>query len=146
MLLQLLPYQVALKKYRIYVGNMDSPTACGLRETDLPWGEFISVTRSGNTYFYNQFGIPNYFFVSEEELNLASDSKYWNNISIIAGEQRKKGIKNYHQTLEQNNCDIQTRLRYLEEELIDGLMYIEWIKAYIAESKMKSMSKEGTKS
>ena len=38
----------------------------------------------------------------------------------------------YGQGLECNPADIVTRLNYLEEELIDALMYIEWAKDYIA--------------
>ncbi|MBQ0113301.1 MAG: hypothetical protein KBT03_09250 [Bacteroidales bacterium] len=46
--------------------------------------------------------------------------------------QTEKGIKTYGQTLEQNTkmTDIE-RLEYLEEELIDALMYIEHIKANV---------------
>lgn len=56
------------------------------------------------------------------------DNPYWQNITSIADKQRDKGIKTYGQGLECNNWDIAKRLRYLEEELIDALMYIEWIK------------------
>lgn len=53
---------------------------------------------------------------------------YWERISAIYERQRAKGIEIYGQGLESNPADILTRLTYLEEELIDGLMYIEWIK------------------
>lgn len=55
---------------------------------------------------------------------------YWDNITKMYEKQRKKGIETYGQTLEDNHSltDIE-RLEYLEEELIDGLMYIEHIKA-----------------
>lgn len=53
---------------------------------------------------------------------------YWERISAISERQRAKGIEIYGQGLESNPADILTRLTYLEEELIDGLMYIEWIK------------------
>lgn len=56
------------------------------------------------------------------------DNPYWQNITSIADKQRDKGIKTYGQGLECNTWDIAKRLRYLEEELIDALMYIEWIK------------------
>lgn len=42
-------------------------------------------------------------------------------------------MKTYGQGLENNPAAILTRLTYLEEELIDGLMYIEWIKDKIKE-------------
>ena len=57
---------------------------------------------------------------------------YWENIEAISARQRKKGIDTYGQGLEENPADIVTRLNYLEEELIDALMYIEWAKDYIA--------------
>lgn len=53
---------------------------------------------------------------------------YWENIEAIAVRQRKKGIDTYGQGLEENPADMVTRLTYLEEELIDALMYCEWIK------------------
>lgn len=56
---------------------------------------------------------------------------YWENIEVIAARQRQKGIDTYGQGLEENPADMVTRLTYLEEELIDALMYIEWAKDYI---------------
>lgn len=61
-----------------------------------------------------------------------ADNPYWANIEAIAARQRKKGIETYGQGLEANPADIITRLTYLEEELVDALMYIEWAKDYIA--------------
>ena len=60
------------------------------------------------------------------------NNPYWKNIQAIADRQRKKGIDTYGQGLEENPADMVTRLTYLEEELIDALMYIEWAKDYIA--------------
>ena len=57
-----------------------------------------------------------------------ADNPYWANIEAIAARQRQKGIDTYGQGLEANPADIMTRLTYLEEELVDALMYIEWIK------------------
>lgn len=58
------------------------------------------------------------------------DNRYWDNITAMYNRQRKKGIETYGQTLEENDSltDLQ-KLEYLQEELIDGLMYIEHIKA-----------------
>jgi hypothetical protein len=58
-------------------------------------------------------------------------NQYWNNICAIAEKQRAKGMKTYGMGLEENKKDIITRIEYLEEELIDALMYCEWIKAQI---------------
>ena len=60
-----------------------------------------------------------------------ADNPYWANIEAIAARQRQKGIDTYGQGLEANPADIMTRLTYLEEELVDALMYIEWAKDYI---------------
>lgn len=59
------------------------------------------------------------------------ESKYWNNICAIAERQRKKGFATYGQGLEDNQKDIITRIEYLQEELVDALMYCEWIKEQI---------------
>ena len=53
---------------------------------------------------------------------------YWERITATAERQREKGLREYGQGLEANPADIVTRLNYLEEELIDALMYCEWIK------------------
>ena len=63
---------------------------------------------------------------------MARNNPYWQNIQDIADRQRQKGIDTYGQGLEENPADMATRLTYLEEELIDALMYIEWAKDYIA--------------
>lgn len=59
------------------------------------------------------------------------DNPYWKNICAIADRQREKGIKTYGSGIEDNPADIITRIEYLEEELVDALMYCEWIKDYI---------------
>ena len=56
------------------------------------------------------------------------NNPYWQNIQAIAARQRQKGSDTYGQGLEENPADMVTRLTYLEEELIDALMYCEWIK------------------
>ena len=56
---------------------------------------------------------------------------YWNNICSIAERQRAKGMETYGTGIEDNHADIITRIEYLEEEMVDALMYCEWIKDYI---------------
>lgn len=57
-------------------------------------------------------------------------SDYWANVCEIQKKQTKKGLEKYGQRLEDNvSLSPIERLEYLEEELIDGLMYIEHIKA-----------------
>ena len=59
------------------------------------------------------------------------NNPYWERISAIADRQRAKGMETYGQGLESNPADITQRLEWLEEELIDGLMYIEHIKEWL---------------
>ena len=63
------------------------------------------------------------------------NNPYWNNICTIAERQRKKGMETYGKGLEDNQKDIITRIEYLEEELVDALMYCEWIKNQIGGAK-----------
>ena len=66
---------------------------------------------------------------------MARNNPYWQNIQDIADRQRQKGIDTYGQGLEENQADIITRLTYLEEELVDALMYIEWAKEYLSHNR-----------
>lgn len=59
------------------------------------------------------------------------NNPYWERICKLADKQRSKGINTYGRGLEDNPMTIEERLTYLEEELIDGLMYIEHIKSYL---------------
>ena len=61
------------------------------------------------------------------------ESPYWERICKLSERQRAKGIKTYGQGLENNPMGIVGRLTYLEEELVDALMYCEWIKDKLAE-------------
>lgn len=56
---------------------------------------------------------------------------YWQNICSIADRQRRKGFRTYGKGIEDNPADIIKRIEYLQEELVDGLMYCEWIKDYL---------------
>lgn len=58
-----------------------------------------------------------------------SANPYWDNVCKIAERQRNKGLRKYGFGLEDNPLDARERLEYLEEELVDALMYIEHIKA-----------------
>ncbi len=58
-----------------------------------------------------------------------ADNKYWNNICEIAHKQRSKGLREYGQGLENNiTPSAVERLTYIQEELVDALMYCEWLK------------------
>lgn len=56
------------------------------------------------------------------------NNPYWKNICAIAERQRAKGISIYGQGIEANPAEVITRIEYLQEELVDALMYCEWIK------------------
>ena len=59
---------------------------------------------------------------------------YWANVCAIQKRQTEKGIRTYGQRLEDNkSLTPLQRLEYLEEELIDALMYIEHIKTLFPE-------------
>lgn len=63
-------------------------------------------------------------------------SKYWSNICDIWKHQEEKGMKKYGMSLEENKLmDLETRIRFMEEEAIDMLMYMEHIKAMLKEIK-----------
>ena len=53
---------------------------------------------------------------------------YWENITRLAERQRAKGIETYGHGLEDNPAAVLNRIEYIEEELIDALMYLEWLK------------------
>ena len=68
---------------------------------------------------------------------------YWKNICEMQEKQTKKGMNKYGQMLEENDTlTIIERITYLQEELIDGLMYCEHIKSMLSE---KTCSRCGTK-
>ena len=56
------------------------------------------------------------------------ENPYWERICKLSDRQRAKGLATYGQGLEKNPADILKRIDHLEEELIDGLMYCEWLK------------------
>lgn len=57
------------------------------------------------------------------------ENKYWDGITSIYNKQREKGVSKYGQVLEDNTVlDKEEVITYLQEELIDGLMYCEHLK------------------
>ena len=58
---------------------------------------------------------------------------YWDRITDIYHHQREKGLKKYGLPLEDNPASIDTRLRYIEEELVDALMCCEWVRDKLQE-------------
>ena len=60
---------------------------------------------------------------------------YWERICKLSERQRAKGMETYGQGLEMNPADIVKRINHLQEELVDALMYCEWIKDKVMEEK-----------
>ena len=57
------------------------------------------------------------------------ENPYWERITTIADAQRAKGIITYGQGLEDNKSPSPAeRIQYLQEEMVDALMYCEWLK------------------
>lgn len=65
------------------------------------------------------------------------DNPYWERICKLSERQRAKGMSTYGKGLENNTAAMLERISHLEEELIDGLMYCEWIKDKLEEGEEK---------
>lgn len=73
-----------------------------------------------------------YITVEKDDIN-----PYWERVCEMADKQRAKGLETYGQGLEANPADMLKRIEHLQEELIDGLMYCEWIKDKLMEMEGK---------
>lgn len=67
------------------------------------------------------------------------DNPYWKRICKLSERQRAKGMETYGQGLENNPAALIERINHLEEELIDALMYCEWIKEKFCENKKPTL-------
>lgn len=80
----------------------------------------------------NKHGEENISYVydgSKLEITIKSQSnKYREQIIELLDSQRKKGIKEYGQTLEDNDLSMNERIDHIAEELIDGLQYLLHVK------------------
>lgn len=72
------------------------------------------------------------------------DNPYWERICKLSERQREKGMKTYGQGLESNPAAIMSRIEYLQEELVDALMYCEWIKDKIREMESEPNEQRNT--
>lgn len=92
---------------------------------------FEELTSDDPVYCYECLNFDRW----EPEFNQEStENPYWERITAIADKQREKGMSKYGQGLEANPADILARINHLQEELIDGLMYCEWIKEWVQEN------------
>ena len=53
---------------------------------------------------------------------------YWARVCKLSEHQRAKGMEKYGYGLESNPATIVERINHLQEELVDALMYCEWLK------------------
>ena len=66
------------------------------------------------------------------ETNNIQKVRYWKNICEIQEKQKQKGVSKYGQILEENtSMTTAERIVYLQEELVDALMYLEHLKENI---------------
>ena len=68
-----------------------------------------------------------------EYVDVEDKNPYWERICKLSERQRAKGMETYGQGLEMNPADIVKRINHLQEELVDALMYCEWIKDKVME-------------
>lgn len=61
------------------------------------------------------------------------DNPYWQRITAIAEKQRAKGMSKYGVGLENNTANATERVRHIQEELIDALMYLTWLEESLKE-------------
>lgn len=73
------------------------------------------------------------FFDNTGGYYVEDENPYFERICGLFEQQRRKGLKTYGQGLERNPAAITKRIEHLQEELVDALMYCEWIKDKIKE-------------
>ena len=73
------------------------------------------------------------FFDESGGKYIKDDNPYWERICKLSAKQRAKGLETYGQGLESNPAAMQKRIEHLQEELIDALMYCEWMKDKLTE-------------
>lgn len=65
----------------------------------------------------------------EEKLLYSDGTRYWERVCQIQKNQTAKGHEKYGIFLEENtDMNVKTRIEYIEEELVDALMYLEHLK------------------
>lgn len=86
--------------------------------------------------FLSEYGDKNLERIKKEQS--IPKNPYWENIQKMAQKQRAKGISKYGAGLEDNTeLDTIESITYLQEELIDALMYCEHLKAKV--NKIKNL-------
>ena len=80
----------------------------------------------------NKYGIDNVSFTYDGStlaiVVKSQSNRYREQIIELLDSQRQKGIKEYGQTLEDNDLSMNERINHIAEELIDGLQYLLHVK------------------
>ena len=71
-------------------------------------------------------------FPEEENVHADTGNRYIDNVNMLMKRQEAKGLATYGQLLQDNKeMSVIDRIEYLEEELVDALMYMEHLKESI---------------
>ncbi len=92
--------------------------------TYMPCSHCRGTVIPGNQFYYKCADL----YEQPEKI----ENPYWERICKLSDKQRAKGMETYGQGLECNPAAMLKRIEHLQEELIDGLMYCEWIKDMLA--------------
>lgn len=95
----------------------------------------IPITKKGVEIIKSE--IEGCLYALEDIPSCTLSNPYWSRVEAIANRQREKGIATYGQGIELNPAEATKRLTHLEEELVDALMYCEWIKDKLKELEEK---------
>lgn len=92
--------------------------------------------RYSNSAFYTPeetYAIRTALYETQEAIKKIDEKNkkpdYWKNITAIKNRQTEKGLRTYGKVLEDDTMPDNARIEYLEEELVDALMYLEHLKA-----------------
>lgn len=86
---------------------------------------------SENCRFKNPFSFMDVCEIidEQEEVDVVPiGDVYWQEVTVVANRQREKGIKTYGHGLEADTQDVFGRLDYIEEELVDALVYLRHLR------------------
>lgn len=122
-----------IKAYEIITGKVEHNGCVGCKYENKEPGELPCRYCRGTIMPDNQFFAKCADFYEREEPK-EPENPYWEKICELANKQRSKGINKYGKGLEYNSADAIARINHLQEELIDGLMYCEWIKDKLRET------------
>ena len=83
-----------------------------------------------SAFYFDRTDEGEIFWIKLYEACLKNENKtILQSIQSEMAERQERGISKYGGTLDQNPAEIAERLQHLKEELMDAIMYIEWIKS-----------------